>query len=66
MCQTVKSNGPQETSTLLREGAGNGMSGFISWIKQKVLSNPSYQETMSTLWLNRPRKFIISRTRAKL
>ena len=29
---------PQETLTLLREGAGNGMLDFISWFKQKVLS----------------------------
>jgi len=30
---------PQETLTLLREGAENGMPDFISWFKQKVLSN---------------------------
>ena len=28
-----------EAETLLKKGAGNGMSDFISWFKQKVPSN---------------------------
>jgi len=30
---------PQEDETLLRKAAGNGMPDFISWFKQKVMSN---------------------------
>jgi hypothetical protein len=32
---------PQECDTLLRQGAGNALTDFIFWLKQKVPSNPA-------------------------